>query len=52
MDKIINVYGNYSSQELVELLHKEESLWTKKVKEENLELYFKYKIIQLNLKKM
>ena len=42
MDRIIKIYSNYTSKELVDLLHQEESLWMQKVKEKELEAFFKY----------
>lgn len=40
IDRIITKYGHLNSKELVELLHKEDSLWHKIVKEQGLEKKF------------
>lgn len=39
-DNIIKKYGTKSSEELIEILHKEGTLWDKKVKEKNLKETF------------
>ena len=41
IDELIKKYGNYNSDQLVELLHKEDSLWHIIVKEKNLEVKFR-----------
>ncbi len=40
IDRLLSQYGNLSPEELIELLHKEDSLWHKIVKEHGLEKKF------------
>lgn len=42
MDRVINEFGQFTSDELIDFLHKKDSLWYKMVVEKGLEEKFKY----------
>jgi uncharacterized phage-associated protein len=43
LDKVISTYGKYNAEQLVEILHKEDSLWHSIVEKNNLQQQFELK---------